>query len=65
MDIFPDHLGGHNRWTSTALPGLIVRWSLSDESIGTIDAFGNFTAGDEPGLFQDAVRAEVIQRLPR
>ena len=48
-----------------ALPGLIVLWSLSDESIGTIDAFGNFTAGDEPGLYQNAVRAEVIQRLPR
>ena len=46
------------------LPGLVVLWSVSDESIGDIDAFGNFTASGTPGLYQDAIRAEVIQTLP-
>ena len=46
------------------LPGLVVLWSVSDESIGDIDAFGNFTASETPGLYQDAIRAEVIQTLP-
>jgi hypothetical protein len=45
------------------LPGLVVVWSVSDESVGTIDPFGNFTAGRVTGLFEDAVRAEVIQRI--
>lgn len=48
-----------------ALPGLVVHWSVSDSSIGTIDAFGNFTAGDAPGMYQDAIRAEVVQTVPR
>ena len=43
------------------LSGLVVLWSLSDESIGTIDAFGNFRAGEQPGLFEDAIQAKVIQ----
>ena len=46
------------------LSGLVVLWSLSDESIGTIDAFGNFRAGEQPGLFEDAIQAKVIQTLP-
>jgi hypothetical protein len=46
------------------LPGLIAIWSVSDERIGTIDAFGNFTAGKAPGAYEDAIRARVIQRLP-
>ena len=45
------------------LPGLVVLWSLSDADIGTIDAFGNFTAARAPGLYQEAIRAEVVQRL--
>ena len=43
------------------LPGLVVLWSVSDETAGTIDAFGNFTAGLSPGLYQDAIRAEIVQ----
>lgn len=46
------------------LPGLLVKWSVSDDTIGTIDAFGNFTAGESPGLYEDAVRAEVVQLRP-
>ena len=46
------------------LPGLVVIWSVSDEKVGVIDAFGNFTAGDFPGSYQDAIRAEVVQALP-
>ena len=45
------------------LPGLVVIWKVTDESVGTIDAFGNLTAGQVPGLYQDAIRAEVIQQL--
>ena len=45
----------------TPLPGVVVMWSVSDERVGTIDAFGNFTAGDSPGFYQDAIRAEVVQ----
>ena len=45
------------------LPGLVTVWSLSDERIGTIDAFGNFTAGEAPGVYENAIQAKVIQRL--
>ena len=46
------------------LLGLLVLWSVSDENVGTIDAFGNFTAGEVTGMYQDVVRAEVIQTVP-
>jgi hypothetical protein len=45
----------------TALPGVVVMWSVSDERVGAIDAFGNFTAGDFPGFYQDAIRGQAIQ----
>ncbi len=47
-----------------ALPGLVVFWSVTDESIGSIDAFGNFIASDAPGIYSDVVQAEVVQVLP-
>ena len=47
-----------------ALSGLVVLWSVTDDEIGIIDAFGNFTAGDSSGLHSDVIRAEVIQTLP-
>ena len=46
------------------LPGLVVRWTVSDDDAGTIDVFGNFRAGDVPGTYRDVIRAEVIQRRP-
>ena len=45
------------------LPGLVVIWRVSDDQIGVIDAFGNFTAGKNPGFYEDAVRAEIVQQL--
>ncbi len=44
--------------------GLAVIWTVSDESVGTIDAFGNFTAHAKPGLYEGVIRAEVIQQRP-
>jgi hypothetical protein len=46
------------------LNGLITRWKVSDESIGRIDGFGNFTAGESAGHYEGAIMAEVIQRQP-
>ena len=46
------------------LPGLVVLWSVSDDRVGTIDPFGNFTAAHIPGVYQDVVQAEVVQALP-
>jgi hypothetical protein len=46
-----------------SLSGLVVRWSLDDDRIGTIDDFGNFTAGEELGVFQASIRAKVNQTL--
>lgn len=46
------------------LQGLVVLWRVSDRAAGTIDGLGNFTAGDVPGLYQDAIRVEVKQTLP-
>lgn len=48
----------------TTLPGLVVRWSVTDPAAGRIDAFGIFTAGREPGVYDSAVRAELVQTLP-
>ena len=46
------------------LPGLVVRWSVADTNAGTVDLFGNFRAGDTPGMYRDVIRAEVIQLKP-
>ncbi len=47
------------------LVGLVVKWNVTDEHVGTIDAFGNFTAGPNPGLYEGVISAEVIQTLPK
>lgn len=46
------------------LPGLVVIWSVEDDSIGSIDPFGNFLSGANPGLYENVVTAEVIHKLP-
>ena len=48
----------------TTLLGLLTVWRVSNPDIGTIDAFGNFRAGDAPGLYEAAILAEVTQVLP-
>ena len=45
------------------LPGLVVRWEVTDPSLGTIDAVGNFTAGKTIGFHRNAIVATVIQPL--
>lgn len=47
-----------------SLTGLVALWSVTDDSIGTVDAFGNFTAGPTPGFYQDAIRVEVKHSVP-
>lgn len=47
-----------------ALPGLVVIWSVEGESVGTIDGFGNFVSGTNPGLYENVIKAEIIQKLP-
>ena len=46
------------------LSSLVVIWSVVDKEIGTIDAFGNFTAGEAAGAYQDAIQAKVTQIYP-
>ena len=43
------------------LSNLVTRWYPVNEDIGKIDAYGNFTAGTSPGLFEDIVKAKVYQ----
>ena len=50
--------------SEVSLFGLLVRWTVSDKAIGTIDAFGNFIAGELSGLYEGAIRAEVVQTIP-
>ena len=45
------------------LPGLVVRWEVTDPSVGTIDPVGNFTAGNAIGYHKNAIVATVIQPL--
>ena len=45
------------------LPGLVVRWDVTDPSIGTIDLLGNFIAGNTIGFHRNAIVATVIQPL--
>ena len=45
------------------LPGLVTRWRMLDESVGTVDRLGNFTAGSTPGLYEDAISGEVTQTI--
>jgi hypothetical protein len=44
---------------------VVTLWRVSDARVGVIDPFGNFTAGQVPGLFEGAVQAEVVQRTAR
>ena len=46
-----------------SIPGLLVRWRLSNPHLGSIDPLGNFTASATPGLYTDAIIATVTQTI--
>ena len=46
------------------LNNLVVKWSVADQKAGTIDALGNFRAGETPGLYTNVIRAEIVQQIP-
>ena len=49
------------------LHNTIVKWEVTDKSVGEIDQYGNFTAYEKLGLYKDLIRAEILQRreLPK
>ena len=49
---------------SVLLHNFIVKWSVTNPLAGTIDALGNFRAGETPGVYTDAIRAEIVQQIP-
>ena len=46
------------------LHNTIVKWEITDESVGKIDKYGNFTAYEKLGLYKDLIKAEILQRRP-
>ena len=40
----------------------IVKWSVTDKSVGEIDQYGNFTAYEKIGLYKDLIKAEILQQ---
>jgi hypothetical protein len=44
------------------LHNIIVKWQVTDESVGEIDQYGNFTAYEKIGLYKDLIKAEILQR---
>ena len=49
------------------LHNTVVKWEVTDKSVGEIDQYGNFTAYEKLGLYKDLIRAEILQRrvLPK
>tara|TARA_Y100000588_G_scaffold215363_1_gene229269 strand:+ start:7267 stop:8916 length:1650 start_codon:yes stop_codon:yes gene_type:complete len=46
------------------LNNLVVKWSVANQEAGTIDALGNFKAGETPGVYDNVIRAEIVQQVP-
>ena len=46
------------------LNNLVVKWSVADQEAGTIDALGNFKAGETAGVYDNVIRAEIVQQVP-
>ena len=44
------------------LHNTIVKWNLTDNSVGEIDQYGNFTAYEKTGLYNNLIKAEILQR---
>lgn len=49
---------------SVEVSSVIVRWSLADNSIGTINGLGNFKASASTGKYENAIIAEIVQIQP-
>ena len=47
---------------SVQLHNIITKWTVTDDSVGEIDQYGNFTAYEKTGLYKDLIRAEILQR---
>jgi len=45
------------------LRDVILRWSLTDEKAGEIDAGGSFVAGQQLGEYPDVVKVVAVQRI--
>ena len=43
------------------IPNLQFRWSVDDPSVGSITPSGLFTAGPEPGSFENAVKVTAVE----
>ena len=48
--------------SNVQLHNTIVKWSLTDNSVGEIDQYGNFTAYEKTGLYNNLIKAEILQR---
>ena len=44
------------------LHNTIVKWNITDNSVGEIDQYGNFTAYEKTGLYNNLIKAEILQR---
>ena len=44
------------------VPGAELRWTTVDSSAGNVGGQGVFVAGDDPGIYTEAVRVEAIAR---
>ena len=44
------------------LHNTIVKWEITDKSVGEIDKYGNFTAYEKIGLYENLIKAELLQR---
>ena len=52
---------------NTQLHNIITKWEVTDASVGEIDNYGNFTAYEKVGFYQNVIQAEILQRnsLPK
>ena len=52
---------------NTQLHNIITKWEVTDASVGEIDKYGNFTAYEKVGFYQNVIQAEILQRnsLPK
>ena len=44
------------------LPDILFRWSVADDTVGTIDSNGLFIAEGAPGEYPGVIKVEAVQR---